>query len=104
MKVSVDISIISKSAGAFGVASGTLEFEIVPQIGDTISFATPRVAGLPRVVGFSGMLRVVDRMLNAGGGSSAGVSLEDIVVPSVEEARAVATYLEKGFGLGVDIH
>lgn len=104
MKFSIDISIFARSDGAFGNATGTIELDVAPQIGDTISFTFPRATGLARVVGFTGMLRVKDRVLNAGGGSNISLALDDLVVATLEEARAVAEYLEKGFGLGIDTY
>jgi hypothetical protein len=103
MKVAIDISIFT-SGGAFGNASGTLELEAAPQVGDTISFAFPKVAGMMPVPGFTGMLRVKDRVLNAADGVGVSLALEDIVVPTEEHAHAIAEYLEKGFGLGVDMY
>ena len=41
MKIAIDISISTSAGRAFGNARGTLEFDVVPQIGDTISFAFP---------------------------------------------------------------
>jgi len=102
MKVTVDFSIFTKSGGAFANADGTLELDVLPQIGDTISFAFPKEAGLTRVPGFAGMLRVRDRVLDAGGASGISLALDDLVMPTVGEADSVAEYLEKGFGLAVN--
>jgi len=102
MKIAIDISISTSAGRAFGNASGTLEFDVVPQIGDTISFAFPKAQGLAPVAGFTGILRVRDRVLSASGELGISLVLEDIVVPSVDHARAVAEYLEKGFGLGIN--
>jgi hypothetical protein len=99
MKFSIDVLICTDSDGPFGKATGTIELEVTPQIGDTISFAFPR--GLARVVGFNGMLWVKDRILNAGGGSNVLLALNDLLVATLEEASVVAAYLEKGFGLGI---
>jgi hypothetical protein len=104
MKFSIETLICTNSDGAFGNATGTIELDVVPQIGDTISFAFPKAKGLARVVGFTGMLWVKDRVLNAGGGSNVSLALEDLLVGTLKEARAVAEYLEKGFGLSVDTY
>ena len=103
MKVLIDISIFATSGSAFGNAHGEIELSETPQIGDTISFVFPRVEGLVRVSAFTGLLRVKDRILDANGGSRpVSLALYDLVVPTVEDARAIAEYLEKGFGLFFD--
>jgi hypothetical protein len=104
MKFSIDVSIFTQSNGAFGNVTGTIELDAAPQIGDTISFAFPKIADLARAAGFTGMLRVRDRVFNVGGGSNIALSLEDLELSTVEEARAVAEFLEKGFGLGTDVY
>lgn len=104
MKVAVDISIFTSAGGAFGNATGTMELDIVPQVGDTISFVHPKVTGLSPVAGFTGLLRVTDRVLNGAGGSEVSLALDDIIVPTLEDARALVKYLEKGFGLGIDTY
>lgn len=101
MKVAIDISIFT-SEGAFGNANGCLDLKMIPNVGDTISLVAPSTADLMPVPGFAGMLRVKDRVLNAADGGGISLALEDIVVSTDEHARAVAEYLERGFGLGVD--
>jgi hypothetical protein len=103
MKVAIDISILS-SGRAFGNVNGTLDFEFAPSIGDTISFAFPKVSNLMPIPGFTGLLRVKDRVINAATGSGIALALEDILVPTNDHAQAVAEFLEKGFGLGVDTY
>ena len=104
MKFEIDISIFTSSDGAFGNATGSIELEVAPNVGDTISFVFPSAPGVSPVAGFTGLLRVTDRVLSAGGGSKISLALDDITVPNAEVARAVAEYLEKGFGLGVDTY
>ena len=88
MKVTVDFSILTKSSGAFANATGTLELEMLPHIGDTISFAFPKDTALARAPGFTGMLRVRDRVLDAGGALNISLALDDLVMPTVGEADA----------------
>lgn len=102
MKVTVDFSIFTKSGAAFANANGTLELDVLPHIGDTISFAFPKETGLAPVPGFTGMLRVRDRVLDAGGALGVSLALDDLVMQTIGEADAVAEYFEKGFGLGVN--
>ncbi|HEV7606576.1 MAG TPA: hypothetical protein VGO61_04530 [Steroidobacteraceae bacterium] len=104
MKIEIDISIFTSSDGAFGSATGSIELEVVPQVGDTISFVFPKAPGVLPLAGFAGLLRVTDRVFSAGGGSKISLALEDITVPNADAARAVAEYLDKGFGLGVDTY
>jgi len=103
MKVAIDISIFTSSDGAFGNTSGSMDLDVAPQVGDTVSFAFPKT-NLARVAGFSGMLRVENRVLDAGGGLNVTLALEDIVVASTADAWAVVEYLEKGFGLVTNVY
>jgi hypothetical protein len=102
MKIAIDISIMTKSDGAFANVTGTITLEVIPQVGDTISFAFPKTQNVAPVLGFTGMLRVADRVLDAGEGPKVSIALEDVILSTVQEARAVGEYLEKGFGLTVD--
>ena len=88
------------------MASGELDFEILPRIGETVSFAdAPRVprAPLPKIDAFSFQLRVTDVIhAPAGGSYSTMVLLEPAVLQSNAQAIAFVEYLQGGFGLGVD--
>lgn len=105
MKFVIDISISSTSGGAFGNVHGEIDLSEAPQIGDTISFFSPRVADLARVPAFTRLLRVKDRILEANGGSKpVSLALDDLIVPTAEDARTIAEYFQKGFSLSVDIY
>jgi hypothetical protein len=99
MKVLVDVSIFSKQAGSFGNAAGELELPWVPQVGDTISFTVFGSDSPPPP--FGGLLKVTDRVIAASGATSPSLALEDVIVTTAADARAVASYLETVFGLFV---
>jgi len=106
MKAHVDLSIYASPSASFGVASGELDFEVLPRQGEIVSFtqATRSPAtSLPRIDGFSFQLKVSNVIHAPRGGSfSVMVLLEPAVMHSDAEATAFADYLEQGFGLGVD--
>ena len=66
MKVIVDATIFTREAGAFGNVSGSIDLSCEPRIGDTISFSTEKI-GREMPPGFTGLLRVRNRVLTAGG-------------------------------------
>jgi hypothetical protein len=102
MKLSIDISIFTDSDGAYGQVMGSITVDIVPQIGDSISFLFPLVQVTERSMAFPGLLRVKDRIFNAAADSSVALSLEDVVVPTREDADVVAKLMETGFRFTVD--
>jgi len=104
--VVADLSIFGSPTASFGVASGELDFEVLPRQGEIVSFAQlislPAIA-LPRIDGFSFQLRVANVIHAPRGGSfSIMVLLEPAVMRNGADAAALAEYLERGFGLGVD--
>ena len=84
--------------------SGLLDFAAVPFIGSTIIFAHPKNSVTPVILdGFSGFLKVVDlRFEPSDADASVALSLEDIRVSHIEDAKKVMKYLEDGFGLSND--
>lgn len=106
MKASVDLSIYIPPTACFGVASGELDFDVLPRQGEIVSLAHPTAQPairLPRIDGFSFQLKVTN-VLHAPRGSSVSIMLllEPAAMNSEADAVAFADYLEHGFGLGVD--
>jgi hypothetical protein len=103
MKTDIDLSIFTRG-GSFGHAIGSVELAVIPEIGDTLSFIFPKVSVGARPRDFTGLLKVSGRIVDAGGRPNIILILEDLVLETPEEAKAVAEYLERGFGIIVDIH
>jgi len=99
MKFHIDISVFLRSGGPFAHIAGTLELDMVPSVGDTLSFVTPKETGATKPHAFVGLLRVEDRVISAAGGAPASLVLEDLYFDSAEDAQDTARYLESGFGL-----
>jgi hypothetical protein len=80
-----------------------LELAAVPPIGSAVMLTRPANGVMPVVVeGFNGMLKVTDLRFEPASTStdvSVALSLEDVVVASVEDGRKIMRYLEQGFGL-----
>lgn len=104
MKILVDASILVESLTAYGRLSGPLTLAAVPAPNALISFQFPPREKMSPPVGFVGQLRVGTVIFHPGNGSDAEVlvMLEDLVVPSTEDAKNVANYLTRGFGLQVE--
>ena len=105
MKAHVDLSIFASPTASFGLASGELDFEVLPRQGKIVSFAQsislPAIA-LPRIDGFSFQLKVTNVIHAPRGGSfSIMLLLEPAVVHNGADSASLAKYLERGFGLGV---
>jgi hypothetical protein len=103
MKIDIDVSIFTRG-GSFGHAIATIELAMIPNVGDTLSFIFPKDSVGPRPSGFSGMLKVSARIVDAAGRPNILLTLEDLILETPAEAAAVAKYLERGFGIVVDIH
>lgn len=104
MKILIDASILVESLTAYGRLSGPLTLAAVPAPDALISFQFPPREKVPPPSGFVGQLRVGTVIFRPGNGSDAEVlvMLEDLVVQSVEDARNVANYLTRGFGLQLE--
>lgn len=87
-----------------GQVFGNIELPCVPNIGTRVSFSSPRLGIIPIVRdGFSGVLNVVSVQLVANAkDDSVVVNLEDLVLNTEEDARAVMEYLKTGFDLLID--
>jgi hypothetical protein len=104
MRIGIDVSIFTRSGGSFGHATGTLDLDLIPEVGDTLSFVFPNIAGAAIPRGFAGVLKVSDRVIDAAGKAPITLMLEDLMLSSVEDARAVSKYLADGFEVIVDVH
>ena len=81
-----------------------MELDVLPRAGETISFNQPTHAVDPlRVSDFLPHLKV-DHVLHTpnAGGAHASISLADVVVPTLDDARQIFAYFERGFGLYAD--
>lgn len=101
MKVTVDFSVFTAEAGAFGNLTGEIDVSVAPQIGDSISFMFSKSkATLDPSTGFSGMLKVTDRVIVANqGNQQLALALSDIVVPTKSDAVKVIQYFELAYNL-----
>ena len=104
MKLNIDISVFIRSGGAFGHVSGTLDLDTLPAVGDTLSFAVPRDASIPKPHAFLGLLRIEDRVFDVANQASITLMLEDLYFDSADVAREAGNYLEKAFGLAIHVH
>lgn len=104
MKIQVDASIMVEGLTAYGRLSGTLTLAAVPAPDALISFQFPPRENVSPPSGFIGQLRVRKIIFQPGNGSDAEVlaMLEDLILHSMEEAKNVADYLARGFGLQVE--
>ena len=104
MKLTIDVSVFVASTLSWGRVWGPAEFPVVPAIGTTISFAVPMKEGAHVPSGFSAELRVESVVFRPNVKDETGVMvfLEDLVVESMEQAAAVAEYLEQAFDLFAD--
>ena len=105
MKIYIDISIFT-AALAVGNVKGTIEVEVIPNIGDTICFSSPINKNiLPcSVESFDWLIKVESKIFNPLPNIGGGVllSLQDLTLDTLEEAIKVSKYLEDGFSLFFD--
>lgn len=105
IKVLVDFSIFTQEQKSFGSVSGSVNLIVAPMVGDKIWF-TDTADDIPfPLSGFGGYVTVERRMLTANSENGGLlIMLSDLVLPTENDARAVAEYLESGFGLFVDVN
>jgi len=104
MQFNIDISVFMRSGGAFGHISGMLELDMVPSVGDTLSFVDAKPGATARPHAFVGLLRVEDRVLSAGSRAPVSLMLEDLYFDSAEDAQEAGRYLESGFEFVLHVH
>jgi hypothetical protein len=103
VKFHVDFSLFTDT-DSIGVISGALESQVLPRVGETVALIFPPNGVLPiDIAGFKGLLRV-ETVLHAANrlDSQPSLSLQSVVLSSVEDANVLAAYLESGFGLHFD--
>jgi hypothetical protein len=106
MRVFIDFSIFTKVDGVFGNVSGEIDLAVAPQIGDSISldYQNSLSVSVP-ILGFSGVLKVLDRVLMANQiDQKIILALSEVVVPSKIDAIGLASYLESTFDLFVVVY
>jgi hypothetical protein len=104
MKVVVDATITTREAGSFGNVSGPIDLSAEPRIGDTISFNSSKT-NVEMPPGFTGLVRVKNRVLTAGGDPHGPlIELDDLAVETVEDAQALIAYLEQAFKLFANVY
>ncbi|MCW7541263.1 hypothetical protein OOT46_25975 [Aquabacterium sp. A7-Y] len=104
MKIYVDFSVFSSDGTAVGRVSGTVDLVAVPPLGSFLMLNQPRNGTMPKFIeGFTGRLRVTELQFQPSL-EEVGVaaSLEDVVVPSVEDARELMRFFQEAFGLSPD--
>lgn len=106
MNIYIDVSVFSEEGGACGNVSGKLELQIVPQIGDSLSFTfSAKSKNIVLPTDFDGILTVTDRVVLANvDDQKVLISLSDIMVPTRERALKVMDYLESAFGLFPEVY
>lgn len=98
-RIHVDISVLGIGA-AYGRLSGSIDVGIIPQIGDQLSFLSPKRGELPTEIGeIHYLLRVTERILAANADDEALLSLEDIVTETEASARIIMAFFEECHGL-----
>lgn len=98
--ITIDISIYTRSGAAVGTVHGKAEFTVIPQAGSIISFDKPTHAGVSQVNGFSSHL-IVEKIIYYPNEHEPEVLLllEDVFADDIDQARAIMSYLEAGFGI-----
>lgn len=107
MKIYIDFSVFTESGGAFGNVTGEIEFAALPQAGDIVALPLAKAGvALDPQSGFMGLIEVHRRLLIANPGDGRGIqlSLSDVTVPTPDAARILADYLERAFGLFIDVY
>ncbi|MGH6652175.1 MAG: hypothetical protein ACREB7_13710 [Sphingopyxis sp.] len=98
-RVYVDISLLGIGT-AYGRVSGSIDVETIPQIGDQLSFGSPKHGELPAEIGeIPYLLRVTDRIIAVNAGDVVQLSLEGIVTETEVRARLVMAFFEECHGL-----
>lgn len=101
MLVSVDISVFSSPTTAFANVWGELELEVVPNVGDEMSFLFKGHESMPPS-SFDARMLVTSRRIDVDRSPSCAIQISDIVAEDEGAADAVCAYLERSFGLHID--
>lgn len=98
MKVSIDFSVFLEEGLAFGNVTGDMDMEIVPQSGDSILFSFSPTSEVKTIVGFTGIVKIIDRVISVGyGGGGLMLELEEVVVSGAEDAHKLMSAFESEF-------
>lgn len=94
MKIRIDFSVITRDGQAIGNVEGQLDFEVLPEIGDTISFLfAPNETLPPRDSSCIGSMRVADRIFRPCLKSGAVIlMLGDLMASTKERAIELMRY------------
>ena len=107
MRVYIDISVFSSPTESYGVINGDMEMDVIPRVGESISFAFPINKEIMPLSAswFLGALKVTDITHRpTSSGTSVLVCLEPVILTSIDQCKALSDYMEKGFVLGTDEH
>lgn len=105
MKIYIDFSVFTEEGGAFGNVTGELDLAVVPQIGDSVSFAFSDKPDIYMPADFMGILTVTDRVIPLGGdGFKLQLSLSDVTTSTEDSGSELMSYFESAFGLFADIY
>ncbi len=104
MKIFVDASVFSVGGGSFGRLSGILELVEVPSVGDQVALIRSiEGGGTAFPAAFAGALKVEGvRFKPLPSEVVASLSLEDLILPTAQDCREMAKYLDQGFGLWIE--
>jgi hypothetical protein len=107
VKAHVDLSIFATPTSSFGMASGDLDFAVLPRRGEIVNLAGPSnsalVPLLQRTGSFSFQLKVEDVLHTPGiADPYVTVLLEPAVMAGDDQAEALGLYLEQSLGLAFD--
>lgn len=103
MRITIDFSVLTREPAAFGRVSGPLELPVTPMIGDSVSFLFPTRSKVSPVEGFVGQIKIEHRILIPDQKEpELLIMLEDVTMPTLAHAEALADYLERGFDLYVE--
>ena len=95
MKVHLDVSIFTADASV-GHANADIELLVMPRAGELISLVTPKSAPfLKRIDGWVHMLEV-ERVIHNQEPAVVCLNCRDIEASSLEVAREIITFLERG--------
>jgi hypothetical protein len=105
MKIHIDFSVLTPHS-AVGNVHGEMEFQVVPRQGELVSFISPKnKATLHAICGVTYQLKVehvIHSRLESAPHSQ--LSLEDLTLPTTQDAEKAMAYLEQGFGLYADFY
>ena len=105
VKIGVDISVFTPDA-AVGMASGSLDVVVVPQMGDVIAFRASdsfEVLLQGKKTTFSGLIQVTKRIIAADGEGVVQLILEDITAATKEDAKRLLEMFDQHYGLFADV-